>query len=214
MRVLLADNALLQAALADVRSSLAHERPSSTSGAGAAIALPTARLMPMCSAHAACQAMHQTPVTDHREGCFSVNLNKRDQEGASARPQQHHGVHLRSGVVQGIWCAVQGGESLNPGSSQHHDRPRARRALRTARGPRRQPAGAQRGASSLRSTSSPCRRTWRRSARCSWTMPPSSPRHAPAQTHADVLSLMSHCQHRRPEGTSTMLGASDVVAQL
>lgn len=29
MRVLLADNALLQAALADVRSSLAHERPSS-----------------------------------------------------------------------------------------------------------------------------------------------------------------------------------------
>lgn len=35
MRVLLADNALLQAALADVRSSLAHERPNSASASGA-----------------------------------------------------------------------------------------------------------------------------------------------------------------------------------
>ena len=54
MRVLLADNALLQAALADVRSSLAHERPSSTSGAGLAIALTTSQLMSMCSARIAC----------------------------------------------------------------------------------------------------------------------------------------------------------------
>lgn len=54
MRVLLADNALLQAALADVRSSLAHERPGSTSGAGPALALTTSQLMSMCSAHAAC----------------------------------------------------------------------------------------------------------------------------------------------------------------
>ncbi len=35
MRVLLADNALLQAALADVRSSLSHERPSSAGASGA-----------------------------------------------------------------------------------------------------------------------------------------------------------------------------------
>ncbi len=35
MRVLLADNALLQAALADVRSSLSHERPNSAGASGA-----------------------------------------------------------------------------------------------------------------------------------------------------------------------------------
>lgn len=34
MRVLLADNALLQAALADVRSSLSHDRPSSAGASG------------------------------------------------------------------------------------------------------------------------------------------------------------------------------------
>lgn len=34
MRVLLADNALLQAALAEVRSQLTHERPSSAGAAG------------------------------------------------------------------------------------------------------------------------------------------------------------------------------------
>ena len=35
MRVLLADNALLQAALADVRSSLTHDRPPSAGASGA-----------------------------------------------------------------------------------------------------------------------------------------------------------------------------------
>ena len=54
MRVLLADNALLQAALADVRSSLAHERPSSTSGAGLALTSAPSQIIAMCSAHAAC----------------------------------------------------------------------------------------------------------------------------------------------------------------
>ena len=37
MRVLLADNALLQAALADVRSSLSHERPNSAGASGASL---------------------------------------------------------------------------------------------------------------------------------------------------------------------------------
>ena len=54
MRVLLADNALLQAAMADVRSSLAHERPSSTSGAGLASTPAASHPIPMRSAHAAC----------------------------------------------------------------------------------------------------------------------------------------------------------------
>ena len=43
MRVLLADNALLQAALADVRSSLTHDRPNSAGASGALL-----HLQPLC----------------------------------------------------------------------------------------------------------------------------------------------------------------------
>ncbi len=46
MRVLLADNALLQAALADVRSSLTHDRPNS---AGASGARPNPRSLDCCT---------------------------------------------------------------------------------------------------------------------------------------------------------------------
>lgn len=48
MRVLLADNALLQAALADVRSSLTHDRPNS---AGASGALLHQRPLGCCTSH-------------------------------------------------------------------------------------------------------------------------------------------------------------------
>ena len=69
MRVLLADNALLQAALADVRSSLSHERPSSTSGTGLTSISATSQPMPMrqctckqCIRHQSC-IVHLTSLS-------------------------------------------------------------------------------------------------------------------------------------------------------
>ena len=100
MRVLLADNALLQAALADVRSSLAHERPGSTSGAGLASTLANPPLMSMCSAYAACCQWIR-----HDSCIVEVNVSQelsRDEKSASACSPSTLGCISAAGWCKGV----------------------------------------------------------------------------------------------------------------